>query len=646
MAITKTNEFREWAGSIALGGPVQAQFFYTLLEVDSADGLIVEARSKNWSADQMLGVLRTLAPAGFEKLERMYLESKAQPKIKPASAASMPIIVPIPDAPASAASSPAAEKPTEKKKGWALPTFGFGKKKKEEPKPAAVSATPTPVIMPTPGSGFGGLGMPKPANSGPGAALGSSSMNGLGGLTPKPIGGDAPAKPLFGSSSSNGKTGVFPKDKKEKSNLAKWAALILILLIILFSIGAFVRLNSVSNSNNGFGSGVESSDSLPVPQGIETCVLPDGREGVLRYLVTPRPETVGKKGFTDPSLSVISQDPSVFEMAKVYTAIKLGQNYLVVIGSDVSVYLPIGAFVENPSTECAEVISTGSLLDDAQKATTPDVQMAYRINFSHWSGWLVTLALLAVFSFAFISMFLSGNDRFDGLLFILAVVLTMFVSLKASGDKWVFLALFVGSLLWAIQAGSKSELRQMNEQFMSQGQFKVPDSVRPLFESLTRGWGIIGGYDWTTAGLYGIVIVFGGAIDLNASPLFHIFGDQLTAVLVGGLVIAACFAMEAARRGMVEDWASFFVGITGLVDYLVFVWLFGNNPPQVTAMTPTALAVVIPLGLFILIFGINFLLQARGERMELVRDRMSDGMLFYSSMKLVAVLAYVFMFLM
>jgi hypothetical protein len=135
----------------------------------------------------------------------------------------------------------------------------------------------------------------------------------------------------------------------------------------------------------------------------------------------------------------------------------------------------------------------------------------------------VTLALIAVFSFAFISMFLSGNDRFDGLLFIVSVCFTMYISLNASGDALLFVAIYVGSLLWAIQAGSKSELRQMNEQFVAQGQFKVPDSVRPLFESLSRGWGIIGGYDWTTAGLYAIVIVFGGAVDLNASPLFHIF---------------------------------------------------------------------------------------------------------------------------
>jgi hypothetical protein len=92
-------------------------------------------------------------------------------------------------------------------------------------------------------------------------------------------------------------------DKKGGVSLAKWAALILFMLIILLSIGAFVKMNATSNIERGFGV-AESSDALPVPEGVESCALPDGRQGVLRYIVTPKPEAVGQLGFTDSAMTV------------------------------------------------------------------------------------------------------------------------------------------------------------------------------------------------------------------------------------------------------------------------------------------------------------------------------------------------------
>ena len=97
---------------------------------------------------------------------------------------------------------------------------------------------------------------------------------------------------------------------------------------------------------------------------------------------------------------------------------------------------------------------------------------------------------------------------------------------------------------------------------------------------------------------------------------------------------------------MSEDWKSYWLGFVGLVDFLILIWLFGNNPPTFQSLSSAALAVIISLVMFVIVFGFNFWFQSEGERMEIARDRMADGMLFYSCMKLVAILSYILLFIM
>jgi hypothetical protein len=124
-----------------------------------------------------------------------------------------------------------------------------------------------------------------------------------------------------------------------------------------------------------------------------------------------------------------------------------------------------------------------------------------------------------------------------------------------------------------------------------------------------------------------------------------VFHSQLAAITIQALLVAFFFGFESYRRGLPEDWMAYGLGFVGLLDFPLLMWFFGNNPPEWLGMPPIAHAIIVPLVLFIGVYILNTFLQGRGERQELLRDRLSDSMLFFSAMKLVAVLTYIFMFL-
>jgi len=285
----------------------------------------------------------------------------------------------------------------------------------------------------------------------------------------------------------------------------------------------------------------------------------------------------------------------------------------------------------------------------------------YHLNLSHWSTWLVFICLASLFAFAVISLTQTGNKRPDIVLFIFQVLgfmggmkLISYVLSFLTADvmKFVLLAMlgafalfFLVVVSFSISSGSKSESNQLADQLKYDSSFKPSMSIMDIFASLARGGGIIGSFDWTTAGMYVTALLFGGAIDPTVSPLLIVLNSPKLAILIQGALVVLFFWLEAYRRAAREDWKAFGVGIAGLIDFPVLFFIFSDAFPKIADFGPVAMAVLIPVGLLAGALFLNVYWQGKGDRKELYRDRMSDSMFLYSAMKLVAVLEFVLFFI-
>ncbi len=445
-------------------------------------------------------------------------------------------------------------------------------------------------------------------------------------------------KKPFGNKNQTGDSADKPK---KNSNMVKWVFGMLALIILLISVGVVWRLGNENGEYNSSESSSASDLSLPV------CTTTDGLAGVTRYNITPNPDIVGLSGFIDPQRTQLYQNPAfVFEQGKSYQAIIVGDNYRVGLSPDISVYAPVFSFTQTGS-ECVQELAVEVLTRGIESQQNATVQLAYKIDFSHWSGLLVTLSLLGILGFTGITLFMSGGKFKEMFSMLIHVISIAAVTSVADMPPWAFFVLyFLIGYHASVNFGNKSELQEQKDSFEAGNQLKLPESMKSLFESLSRGLGLVGGYDWSQSAIYSALMMFVGAVYPSASPLVRAFDSQMIAIVLGGLFVLFSFAMEAWRRGLVGDWVAFGLGFIGLLDFGIYFSAFGSNPPSILDLPPTGLAILGWAATFIVALLLNLWSQAASERTELQRDRLSDGMLFCSAMKLVAVLMYVFMFLM
>lgn len=428
-------------------------------------------------------------------------------------------------------------------------------------------------------------------------------------------------------------------EKNKVSSAVLWSTVILLLLLLVLGVGVAYRLGVAGNNDS-----LPQSSTQPY-MSTQSCILESGQQGVKKYQITPKAEIIGRHGFVNPTLSIEDLDAPVFDGTTTYDAVLDAGYYVVAVSPGRYVYARVTDFVENPSIVCVDPAGI-TFLTDAINSGNTKMEVTYKLNFSHWSGWLVSFAMFCVAGFALISLFMSGDDKSDLVGYFIFIVAIAYHTHSSTATGLSYFVLYIGGVTVAtILFGSKSELKQLNEQFQAGGQFKIPDATRPIFDSLSRGFGITGGYDWSKNALTHAIFIFIGAVSVSASPLYRAFGNHIWAIGIGGLLVVLSFAMEAYRRGAWGDWASFILGLFGLLDLAVYIVMFGNNPPTISQLGPIALAVIIPLAILFIAFGINFVLQSTSERNELARDRMADGMLMFSAMKLVAILLYIYMFL-
>lgn len=438
-----------------------------------------------------------------------------------------------------------------------------------------------------------------------------------------------------------GKTSTLKSSGEEstKGNGSKIAFGVLAGLILIVVLGVLWRLG---NENGEYNS---SNNSSATSLGLSACTTADGLPGVIRYNITPNPDIFGQSGYTDPQRTLPYETALVFEQGKSYQAIIVGENYRVGLGTDISVYAPVYSFTQT-SSECVQEVAVQVLTSGIESQQRASVQLAYKIDFSHWSGWLVTLSLLSILGFTGISMFMSGGKIKDFLSMIFHVASGAVIVSVSNMPPWAFLLFYLHDYHAAVNFGNKSELQEQRDSFEAGNQLRLPESMKSLFESLSRGFGIAGGYDWTYSASYSALMLFVGAVAASASSLVRAFDDQMMAIGIGALFVVFSFAMEAWRRGLVGDWVAFGVGFLGLLDFGIYYSAFGPNPVSISEFSPTAVAVLGWTATFIIVAIINFIMQAASERTELQRDRLADGMLFYLAMKLVAILGYIFYFLM
>jgi hypothetical protein len=421
---------------------------------------------------------------------------------------------------------------------------------------------------------------------------------------------------------------------------AKIGFIALAVLILLISAGVLWRLG---NENGEYNS---SDNSSATSLGLSTCTTADGLPGVIRYNVTPNAELFGLSGFVDSQRTLPYVNSALaFEQGKSYQAIIAGENYRVGLAPDVSVFAPVSSFTQTGS-ECVQELAVEVLTRGIENQQRASVQLAYKIDFSHWSGLLVVLSLISILGFTAITLFMSGGKIKDFVLMVVAVGGTGFFVSKSDWEPLIFFLFYFFMYILSVALGSKSELQEQSDSFNAGNQLRLPQSMETLFKSLSRGWGIVGGYDWSQSAIYSALMMFIGAVYPSASPLVRAFDSQIMAIGIGGLFVVFSCAMEAWRRGLLGDWIAFALGFIGLLDFGIYYSAFGSNPPNIFDFSPAAVAVLGWTATFIIAVLANFGAQATSERTELQRDRMADGMLFFSAMKLVAVLGYIFYYLM
>ena len=421
---------------------------------------------------------------------------------------------------------------------------------------------------------------------------------------------------------------------------AKIGFIALAVLIILISAGVLWRLG---NENGEYNS---SDNSSATSLGLSTCTTAEGLPGVIRYNVTPNAELFGLSGFVDSQRSLPYVNSALaFEQGKSYQAIIAGENYRVGLAPDVSVFAPVSSFTQTGS-ECVQELAVEVLTRGIENQQRASVQLAYKIDFSHWSGLLVVLSLISILGFTAITLFMSGGKIKDFVLMVVLVGGTGYFVSKSDWEPSIFFLFYFFMYILSVALGSKSELQEQSDSFNAGNQLRLPQSMETLFKSLSRGWGIVGGYDWSQSAIYSALMMFIGAVYPSASPLVRAFDSQIMAIGIGGLFVVFSCAMEAWRRGLLGDWIAFALGFIGLLDFGIYYSAFGSNPPNIFDFSPAAVAVLGWTATFIIAVLANFGAQATSERTELQRDRMADGMLFFSSMKLVAVLSYIFYYLM
>lgn len=442
-----------------------------------------------------------------------------------------------------------------------------------------------------------------------------------------------------------------PRTKKRAGgSVIIWASVILFLLIILVGAGVVFFNTSLRSPSPRveLNSGVESSD--PQMTGAnddsEECTLPDGSVGIKTYYIRP----------------LESVDGLTTEMK--YVAIRSGSNYILALDANTPITMPVEKFSGDSEVVCSSTISM-QILIDADKSNEV-TQLVYKFNLSHWSSWFVLIAAMATIGFSLISLSMTGNNFVDIVPFLVATSLSLagigiasyFSYLLAlpqvlevlPPDVLMKLAILIpsgyfvfyfGPILWAVCSGSKSEIRQLNAQFQSQGTLKVPDSVETVFSSLARGKGLIGGFDWSMAAQLATVLMVAGVLSYMFAPIYHLFGNRLLALFFEAGLIAFFYLMENLRRGSADGMITWWMGFLGLLDPLIIYVIVDIGIFTKDLNSAVFLSLAISALLFAGILIANVAYQAKGERQELMRDMLGDNMAFYSAMKLVGIFAYI-----
>lgn len=441
-----------------------------------------------------------------------------------------------------------------------------------------------------------------------------------------------------------------PSKKGKSGSMITWAAVALLLLIVLVGIGAVFSNSSfgvvapVRESNTIFESSDGSSSGSETVS--EECALDDGSVGVKTYYVRP----------------LQSADGLSTELK--YVAIRSGVNFVLARDANTPIVLPVDKFATEFEVICSSTVSMQMLIDADKSGEI--TQLVYKFNLSHWSSWFVLIAAIATIGFALLSLTMTGNNFVDIIPFLAAIVISIagvgitgylssIVSLPQvltvlPAEALMKLALVVpagylvsyfGPVLWAVCSGSKSEIRQLNAQFESQGTLKVPDSVETVFLSLSRGKGLIGGFDWSMGAQVTTVLMVIGVLSYLFAPIYHLLGNRLWALFFEGALIATFYLLENIRRGSKRGIYTWWAGFAGLLDPIIIYAIVNLGVFGLDLEGSVIASLLGSVLVFVGVLVFNIYHQSKEERQELMRDMLGDNMAFYSAMKLVGIFAFI-----
>ena len=422
-----------------------------------------------------------------------------------------------------------------------------------------------------------------------------------------------------------------------KSANARWywvGGIGTVILILVIAAAITLMQPGGSGDNNlqtfgqtGQGPGAVLGDSNTVTL-VPAAPLSCSADSYMVYNRYPGANYLGTRPYKTP----VMRDHVGVEFAlQIYRVVPIkGLDNVLMVQQDGNVYFVPGdvfpATADN-TVECLSSEEAGSFIS-ANQILNPEPLTARVTSTSAWFPVLIVILLVMVAG-AMFAVWVGGRLveflLMSSIIF-LAVILTPSVALEGLGAFYLF------GLVACIALGSRGEVEMIRAAMSrSSSAATVSGELGTIVKSVGRGFGIIGGIDWSSAAWWAGLYLAMGLVNPSLSPLHILFGSFIATLLLF-LQIIFFFGLESYRRGTKGDWGGYAVGFLGLLYIFIFKLVSDMLMMYITSL----LAGLVMLVILILI-GLS-------NREEINKDRLPDSMFLFGAMVLVS-LTVVILFL-
>ncbi len=280
-------------------------------------------------------------------------------------------------------------------------------------------------------------------------------------------------------------------------------------------------------------------------------------------------------------------------------------------------FFPVTA--DNNSVECLTTEEAGNFIS-ANDTFNPEPLTARVSPDSVWFPVLVGI-LLVMIAGALFAIWVGGR-LVEFILMTMIIVFSILLTPHVAVDGFAWLYLL--GLIACVALGSRGEVEMIRSAMTrSSSQATVSGELGTIVKSVSRGFGVIGGIDWSSAAWWAGLHLALGLLNPAISPLFVLYGSWVATILLFGQIVFF-FGLESYRRGTVGDWGGYGVGFLGLLYIFIFKLITNAMSMYIWSLVS---------GMFVLVLLITIGLSSREE---INKDRLPDSMFLFGSNVLVA----------